>query len=78
MAPYFRPDTDSGEEVEIDDLNILSVEFHWRYPYRASARLRIEYLADTDDPKTLVLYGETAISAYQSMRETGRTEYETK
>ena len=75
MAPYF-PDTDGGRDIEIDDLNILSVEFHWRYPYRRTARLRIEYLAEANDPQTVVLYGETAIAAYQSMRETGRIQHE--
>lgn len=77
MAPFLRPEVATSEEVEIDDLNILAVEFHWTHPYRRTARLRIEYLADTNAPKTLVLYGETAISAYQTMREGGRTEYET-
>ena len=59
------------EGPEIDDLNILSVEFYWTYPYRKSARLRIEYLADCDDPQTLVLYGESAINAYEAMRQGG-------
>lgn len=85
MSYYNDPDAeDWGREsvghrsIEIDDLNILSVDFNWRYPVRHTARLRIEYLAADDDPRTIMLYGETAISTYQSMRETGRTTYETK
>jgi|MudIll2142460700_1097286.scaffolds.fasta_scaffold00023_28 hypothetical protein len=66
--------------IALEEITVLSADFSWRYPYRGSSILRIEYVTsdmvdeadDEPDARLVAVFrGEQAIRVREALRERG-------